>query len=96
MFDSEGGVLEKLKNSDLFKGIVETFEKIVSISEEEEIHQSILDAIKKSSEQGGGKTWGCTLFAPSQGSPRCATSRRRILCTYRYLNMAAMNFFPCR
>ena len=28
MFDSEGGVLEKLKNSDLFKGIVETFEKI--------------------------------------------------------------------
>ena len=27
-FDSEGGVLEKLKNSDLFKGIVETFEKI--------------------------------------------------------------------
>ena len=28
MFDSDGGVLEKLKNSDLFKGIVETFEKI--------------------------------------------------------------------
>jgi len=28
MFDSEGGVLEKLKDSDLFKGIVATFEKI--------------------------------------------------------------------
>ena len=28
MFDSEGGVLEKLKNTDLFKGVVETFEKI--------------------------------------------------------------------
>ena len=28
MFDSEGGVLEKLKNSDLFKGVVATFEKI--------------------------------------------------------------------
>ena len=28
MFDSEGGVLEKLKNSDMFKGVVATFEKI--------------------------------------------------------------------
>jgi len=27
-FDSEGGVLEKLKNTDLFKGVVATFEKI--------------------------------------------------------------------
>ncbi len=28
MFDSEGGVLEKLKNTELFKGVVATFEKI--------------------------------------------------------------------
>ena len=28
MFDSDGGVLDKLKDSDLFKGVVSTFEKI--------------------------------------------------------------------
>ena len=27
-FDSEGGILDKLKNTELFKGVVETFEKI--------------------------------------------------------------------